>query len=273
MKPKPHNDTDPMPLDNKHSQDIDMKKQDNWLYIIGAVALIFIVLVLSMYFIHFDRLSTDTTVWGTFGDYVGGSLNPLLSFLALIALLYTIRLQKEELETSRAELELTREELKKTADAAQKQVEHLEAEAKRADLYRIIEKLATRLEGKYKVDKVIKTHNNDSGYVSISFAIDNMDRQTLVADCQQATIDQIFSDMQGLVYYLRKYNIAYKSIASPISNFYKKEFIKLSEFVFYYLRNKPYLYSNDNGLRGTEKDLEPYQKDVLNFLMAQDIFL
>jgi len=74
-----------------------MKKQDAWLYVIGAVALIFIVLVLSMYFIHFTRLSTDTTVWGTFGDYVGGSLNPLLSFLALIALLYTIRLQKRQL--------------------------------------------------------------------------------------------------------------------------------------------------------------------------------
>jgi hypothetical protein len=50
---------------------------------------------------------------GTFGDFMGGTLNPILSFFALIALLLTIILQSNELEA-------TREELKRSATAQEK---------------------------------------------------------------------------------------------------------------------------------------------------------
>lgn len=39
------------------------------------------------------QLSSNQEVWGQFGDYFGGVLNPLLSFFAFSALLYTVSLQ------------------------------------------------------------------------------------------------------------------------------------------------------------------------------------
>lgn len=77
--------------------------------------------VVLLYTYNFDgALSKEHQVWGTFGDFLGGILNPLLSLLALIALLLTIVLQSDELRLSREELSLTREELKKSADAQEK---------------------------------------------------------------------------------------------------------------------------------------------------------
>jgi uncharacterized membrane protein len=71
--------------------------------IISAIA-IYIFVVLRIYFTHYKGFSTNAD-WGTFGDYFGGTLNPILSFLSLIAVLYTITLQTHELKLSREEIE------------------------------------------------------------------------------------------------------------------------------------------------------------------------
>ncbi|MHC3125544.1 putative phage abortive infection protein, partial [Acinetobacter sp. GN11] len=69
--------------------------------------------------------------WGQFGDYIGGTLNPVLAFLSFSALLFTIYIQVkqlnfadeqlkrtlDELNLSRTELGLTRSELQRSADA------------------------------------------------------------------------------------------------------------------------------------------------------------
>jgi hypothetical protein len=53
--------------------------------------------VLINYFSNFHSvISTDQAVWGQFGDYFGGVLNPLLSFFALLGLLVTLRAQQKE---------------------------------------------------------------------------------------------------------------------------------------------------------------------------------
>lgn len=82
-----------------------------WMFSIatGIVAIVFV-----FYFINFSGpLSNEHDRWGTFGDFVGGTLNPVLSFFALIALLLTIILQSKELEA-------TREELQRSATAHEK---------------------------------------------------------------------------------------------------------------------------------------------------------
>ncbi len=48
-----------------------------------------------------ECLSKDAVRWGTFGDFVGGTLNPILSFLALVVLLKTYSSQREELEDTK----------------------------------------------------------------------------------------------------------------------------------------------------------------------------
>lgn len=67
---------------------------------------------------------------GTLGDFIGGSLNPILSFLTFLILIKTIKYQKDALDTSskelaltREELELTRAEVKRSADAQEKSKE------------------------------------------------------------------------------------------------------------------------------------------------------
>ena len=99
-----------------------------WLSWILAAASGVVVTTFVFYFINFSEgLSNDHERWGTFGDFIGGTLNPILSFLALIALLLTVVLQsrqaeisKNELELSRKEMEATRQELARSAVAQEK---------------------------------------------------------------------------------------------------------------------------------------------------------
>ncbi|MBY0573763.1 MAG: hypothetical protein K2P84_08790 [Undibacterium sp.] len=77
-----------------------------WLAWILAIASVVVVCVFVIYFSKFHgALSQAQSDWGTFGDFLGGTLNPILSFLGLIALLLTIVLQSKELESTRKELE------------------------------------------------------------------------------------------------------------------------------------------------------------------------
>ena len=77
----------------------------NW-FLSGVIvlALVACATVLIFYFQKHGSLGAERADWGTFGDFIGGSLNPILSFLGLIALLATIALQSIELEATRAEL-------------------------------------------------------------------------------------------------------------------------------------------------------------------------
>jgi uncharacterized membrane protein len=55
-------------------------------------ALIALVVVL-LYKSHFGSIGDSHDRWGQFGDYFGGVLNPIFSFLGLVAILVTLRLQ------------------------------------------------------------------------------------------------------------------------------------------------------------------------------------
>ena len=46
-------------------------------------------------------LSEKTSVWGEFGDYFGGVLNPIFSFLAFTGVLFTVYLQARQLDIAR----------------------------------------------------------------------------------------------------------------------------------------------------------------------------
>jgi hypothetical protein len=51
--------------------------------------------------------------WGQIGDFFGGLLNPILSFTAILLVLYTIRLQSKELREAREETRLANKTLAK----------------------------------------------------------------------------------------------------------------------------------------------------------------
>ena len=93
-------------------------KPNRLLWILGIAAVAAFLIILGLYIAYFKNLSVtnDSATWGTFGDYLGGTLNPIISFLALIGLLYTIHQQAQEMQA-------TREELKQAAEQQRKQVE------------------------------------------------------------------------------------------------------------------------------------------------------
>ncbi|WP_317467893.1 hypothetical protein [Cronobacter sakazakii] len=63
----------------------------------GWIALVLIVLVFGLYYNEFGInqtiLTDEKDVWGQFGDYFGGVLNPILSFISICLLIQSIRVQ------------------------------------------------------------------------------------------------------------------------------------------------------------------------------------
>ncbi|CAI8721651.1 hypothetical protein BTW15_23355 [Pseudomonas syringae pv. tomato] len=73
--------------------------------------------VYGIYFFKFHGpLSSGQDIWGQFGDFVGGTLNPILSFITIYLLYKTIVLQQESLQKTQESLALSRDsyELSKT---------------------------------------------------------------------------------------------------------------------------------------------------------------
>lgn len=94
-------------------------------FAISSFIILFFVFGLYFYKFALLGLSNNQELWGQFGDFIGGTLNPILAFLSFMALLYTIKIQTEELGLSRKELEETKEELKESRIAQQEQSKSL----------------------------------------------------------------------------------------------------------------------------------------------------
>lgn len=112
-----------------------------WVAGVGVGACVVLFTVFGLYFWWFSsgKLSASAADWGLFGDFVGGTSNPILAFLTLVALCLTIILQSkqlvastEELELSRKELELTRQELSRSAKAQEDSERSLRTQAEAA---------------------------------------------------------------------------------------------------------------------------------------------
>jgi len=71
---------------------------------VGAGAIIIPGLYMLWFLYQGQTISTDTAHWGTFGDFVGGILNPVVAFFALLLLMISIGIQREELRATRDEL-------------------------------------------------------------------------------------------------------------------------------------------------------------------------
>jgi len=86
------------------------------IYNLFLFAFITCFMVLFIGLVAIDR-KEGSLVLNEFGDFFGGVLNPILTFLTFIGLLITIVLQQRELSLSREELVLTRGELKNSSEA------------------------------------------------------------------------------------------------------------------------------------------------------------
>ncbi|MBN2414020.1 hypothetical protein JXQ31_20260, partial [candidate division KSB1 bacterium] len=95
-----------------------------------CIVIIFSVVALSitlvLYATKFNAgLADDQVIWSYFGDYLGGVLGPVFTFLTIIILVVTLYYQREELELTRQELHNSTEQQKRSATALETQMESL----------------------------------------------------------------------------------------------------------------------------------------------------
>lgn len=91
---------------NKSKENVKKFYNENKVLCIFAIIVMFVfVAVLCIYFFKFvigiPVLSDNKGDWGVFGDYMGGVLNPTFSAMSFIFLLYTIKLQLDQIKLSK----------------------------------------------------------------------------------------------------------------------------------------------------------------------------
>lgn len=93
------------------------------IFLLFLILAFFVYMVLSLYLDQFKGgFSPLNADWGTFGDYVGGVLNPVFGFLSFTGLLLTIYLQGKELKEARTQFS-------RSADAQEKSEKVLQQQA------------------------------------------------------------------------------------------------------------------------------------------------
>jgi len=99
------------------------------LIIFSIISLVLVFILSNFYIGVLEKIAISKKVsdWAQFGDFVGGTLNPILAFLSFIALLITIYIQTKELSE-------TKDELKKSAEAQEEQSKSLKLQNKATTL-------------------------------------------------------------------------------------------------------------------------------------------
>lgn len=92
-----------------------------------VLSLLTVLFLAAFYFWNFHgSFSGSHDKWGQFGDFIGGTLNPIIGLFGLFALLMTIVLQTKELELTREELRRSAISQEKSERALSKQSETME---------------------------------------------------------------------------------------------------------------------------------------------------
>ena len=137
-----------------------MKKPKSNLWLLAKmIFLVIIIWIASTILITFGL--DNWADRGTFGDLFG-AVNALFSGLAFAGLIYTIVLQKQDLELQRNEITLNRTELKKTAKAQQnsekaliEQVEQMKTASKLNALKTLIDYYNIQISNSNNTDEII----------------------------------------------------------------------------------------------------------------------
>ena len=202
-----------------HNQILPNKKTKKKLPLIlisfGLFALFCIVSVFGYYGYIFSDFKIDASPdhFGQFGDFIGGTLNPILAFLSFMALLYTIKIQTDELKLSREELEATREELKGSRIAQQEQSESLKLqnEATRLQIFENTFFQLIDLFNKEK-EKLFKNNININSYVDfISFKMNFNEVKISKSIFPNSNNLQIIRATTAYLYILKSYDGNYNN--------------------------------------------------------------
>lgn len=200
-------------------------KNLNWLL---YVAIALLIVTIGFYFFNFNNgFSTERSDWGTFGDFVGGTLNPLFAFLSLFAIIYTIRIQTEELEYSREELKATKEELEKSRIAQEEQSqsfkiqnESIKQQAFENTFFQLVNAL---IDTKNNISVNVKGsfHRDANGKGHTFYSINNLKAKEIKLNANE---DKEFKSYEAIKIYLQILNSNINKITPAIYDRFNKDY-------------------------------------------------
>lgn len=158
-------------LHNQILSNKKVKKRLPWILIsFGLFALFCIVSVFGYYGYIFSNFKIDASTdhFGQFGDFIGGTLNPILAFLSFMALLYTIKIQTEELEATRKELEGSRIAQQEQSDSLKLQNEATKIQIFENTFFQLIE-LFIKIRDDIYVEITIKQNSVEKHLFSTNY--------------------------------------------------------------------------------------------------------
>lgn len=129
----------------------DKQYTSNYLWVfllIIAISISMAAIVVSSYFIKFNSgLGNEVNSWGVFGDFIGGTLNPVFGFMGLLAILYTLQIQVKEMSLTREQLEKSAEALEQSKNIAQEELKQIEKEERKNDISRVVKDFYSEIDG------------------------------------------------------------------------------------------------------------------------------
>lgn len=191
-----------------------MKKR--WLFLLGFIGFAVIAGAIFFYF-RVIRMSimSGNAEWGQFGDYLGGTTNPILAFLTFVGVLWTIK--------------LTHEDLDKTSELNNQQ----KITEQKETIYKIIERIY--LELKEILNIQVENHNDINGTmvpvtVTLQVAIsDSISRSGIWEQVKKQNYVSLLT-IHDLLTQLKFYLYKYDSLARDdlLSAYYRRYFVVLA---------------------------------------------
>ncbi len=211
-----------------------------------ALGLVSIIAGIELYsfFNFFPGFDSSHEAWGTTGDFFGGTLNPLLQFVVIAMLFWTIRIQQSELKATREELKQSRKANELSAASLQTQAEFQRTQLELSTIEKLLEDsfnefsiLAEQKSIVMQLDggngsgranslsrgiKIIITHGHSS-VIQVSAFHDSAANEIVISNSQSLIVDQIkllenYTREKGSIYYIE----FWVKRLIPIIQLYKK---------------------------------------------------
>ncbi|MCC4239759.1 putative phage abortive infection protein [Thalassospira povalilytica] len=145
-------------------------KPNTWLssaFVIAVVLAAFTGIGMLWYGIQYPDFFVKLGAWG---DFFGGTLNPVFTFITILGLLLTIALQRQELA-------LTRNELERSANALEQQSEHIQSQKFESTLFHMLSMLNEL------VDAIeIEVEREESGFQDVVRKIESIRGQLAIRE-------------------------------------------------------------------------------------------
>jgi len=177
-------------MEEKISDIIDISKVNKRLLALAIIGVLFFLFTILSYVNYFNGgIEPDTATWGEFGDFIGGTVNPIFGFLTFIGVLWTISLTYKELHSQKAQQ--TKE-----------------------DIYRLVNLLYVELKDALNTEiqtgRILPVYPSKSEYLTIYdiFKAEGMDASSFydLIETNQELFNRIHNMFGQMIFYLHEYD-------------------------------------------------------------------